>query len=69
MDLLLAALLIGVGLWLVTRARFFVAALTAHYPALRSERTAALLAVTLLAVGIGTAGLGCQILFDLSVTS
>jgi hypothetical protein len=61
-ELLFAAILIGVGLWLVSRARYLVAAFTAHYPALNTPRAAGLLAITILAIGIGMAGFGCRMM-------
>lgn len=62
--LLLAAILLGVGFWFLVRSRRLLEALQQRYSALQSPREASLVAITLLAIGIGLAGLGCRILAE-----
>lgn len=60
--LLLAAILVGVGFWLLARGWRLLDMLPQRYPTLQSPRRATLAAITVLALGVGLAGLGCRIL-------
>ncbi|HYN87564.1 MAG TPA: hypothetical protein VER55_03490 [Ardenticatenaceae bacterium] len=59
--LILAAILLGAGFWIILRGRVLLAFLERR-GALSSNRRASLSAITILAIGIGLAGLGCSIL-------
>lgn len=61
--LLLAAILLGTGLYLIQRSRFLVPALMRRSPLLRARpRLARGLLLVLLTLGILVAGMGCRIL-------
>ncbi|HBY94707.1 MAG: hypothetical protein M5U01_07945 [Ardenticatenaceae bacterium] len=60
--LLLAAVLVGAGFWLLARSWRLLDVLRQRYHALHSSRAASLVAITLLAIGVALAGLGCRIL-------